>query len=116
MDRRRLAIALAVAALCVKVVPFPYLLCPDLDAWVFDDNGNALAGMNVWLVYQDYSLESISHEETQTTDWSGHARFGAKKTISTLGAHIAGSVRSFCEAGIHASFGRYAYLVVFGKG
>jgi hypothetical protein len=115
MYRRRIIVALAVA-LCILVVPFPQLVRPDWDVWVVDEHGNALEGMNVRLIYQDYSLESRSHEDTQTTDGSGHTRFGAKTTISTVGARMVGTLRSFSETGFHASFGRYAYLIVFGKG
>ncbi|MGA2144086.1 MAG: hypothetical protein ABSH49_03890 [Bryobacteraceae bacterium] len=110
------ALAFAVVAVIALLVPFPHLLRPDWDVWVVDENGNAVEGMNVALIYQDYSIESRSHEETPSTDASGHARFNALRRLSTAGAHIMGVVRSFSETGVHASFGRYAYVVVFGKG
>ena len=115
MHRHRILVVFA-AAVCLLLVPFPHLLRPDWDVWVVDEHGNAVEGMTVRVVYQDYSLESTSHEETHTTDGSGHTRFGAKSTVSTAGAHVVGAIRSISETGFHAGFGRYAYLVVFGKG
>jgi hypothetical protein len=113
---RRLITVVVVVALCILLVPFRHLLRPDWDVRVVDEHGTPIEGMNVRLVYQDYSLESLSHEETQVTDVDGHVRFGAQTTISTVGAHIVGTLRSFGQTGFHASFGRHAFLVVFGKG
>lgn len=115
MYRHWKLVALA-AAVCILLVPAPHLLRPEWDVRVVDENGNAVEGMNVRLVYQDYSLESTSHEETHTTDADGHTSFAAESTTSTVGARVAGAVRSFGATGFHASVGRYAYLVVFGKG
>lgn len=114
MNRRRLFLALAVTG--VLLVPIPRLRCPDWDVWVVDDDGNAIEGMNVHLDYQDYWIESSSHEKAQITDASGHVRFSAVRTPSSAAAYIFGTVRSFGETGVHASFGRHAFLVAFRMG
>jgi hypothetical protein len=105
-----------VLALCLLWVPFPHMLSPNWDVWVVDEQGNPVGGMNVRLIYQDYSLESVDHEEIRVADPRGHVRFDAKSTTSTVAAHIAGIIRSFSQTGFHAGFGRDAFVVVFGKG
>jgi hypothetical protein len=83
---------------------------------VVDEQQRPLGGMTVRLIYQDYSLESRSHEEMRTTDARGHASFEQRSIRSTAASHIVGSIRSFAHTGFHASYGRDAYIVVFGKG
>ena len=105
-----------VLVLSVLAMPVPHLVSPDWDVVVVDEHQNAIEGMTVRLLYQDYSLESGSHEETHTTDASGLTRFSAKRVASPIGSRILGALGLFVKTGVHASTGPYAYLVVYGKG
>jgi hypothetical protein len=78
-------------------------------------DGRALAGVNVRLVYQNYSAEGESHELTVMTDQEGRARFTSRYDSASLLRRLYYSLSS-AGAGVHASFGQHAYVFAFGKG
>jgi hypothetical protein len=108
---------MSVALLCIVIiVPLPHLVCPDWEVSVVDQDGNPLKGMTVRLSYQDYSLESVSHDEDRVTDSRGHVSFVAKTTTASVGSRALGALRSAIRTGVHASFGRHAWVFAFGNG
>jgi hypothetical protein len=92
-----------------------YLASPRWDVWVVTNDGKPLAVINVRLVYQNYSSEGQSHEVTLKTDENGRVLFPAQYGSASLLQRL---VYTVCSdgAGVHASFGRHAYVFVFGDG
>ncbi len=92
-----------------------YLASPRWDVWVVTDDGKPLTGVNVRLVYQNYSTEGRSHEITLKTGEDGRVLFPAQYGRASLFQRAVYTVSS-AGAGVHASFGRQAYVFVFGEG
>jgi len=112
---RQLLGVVAAALLALSLWPIPYLAAPSWTVSVVTDDGRALVGVNVRLVYQNYSTEGDSHELTSETDREGHARFTAQYQSASLVQRLYHSLSS-AGAGAHASFGRHAHVFVFGRG
>jgi hypothetical protein len=72
--------------------------------------------MNVRLSYQDYSVDKASHEEDRTTDPQGRARFPGRVSSRSVAARGMGALLAGLSQGVHASFGRHAYVMAFGLG
>lgn len=106
---------LAVVVVIAIFFPIQYLAAPEWDVQVTNEAGAPLAGVNVRLVYENYSAESHSHEITRITDQSGHVGFPAQYNAASLLQRIFYTVRSANE-GVHASFGRHAGVFAFGRG
>jgi hypothetical protein len=62
----------------------PHLASPRWDVWVVTNDGEALAGINVRLVYQNYSAEGRAHEVTLKTDEKGRVLFPAQYGHASL--------------------------------
>src|SRR6185437_12362819 len=67
------------------------------------------------LVYQDYSNEATSHGMTVTTANNGEGQVPAQYRTTGLVQYLIYSALS-AAAGVHASFGRHAYVFAFGNG
>jgi hypothetical protein len=109
--RNRIIAALVVALL----IPIPYLASPMWQVSVVDESGAPIEGMTVRRVYQNYSTEAANHEDNQTTDKHGHAVFAAKWSSATIARRCVFTGLS-ALAGVHAGFGRHAYVFAFGNG
>jgi hypothetical protein len=114
-NARRLLVVLASVLLIVSLFPMRYLASPRWNVWVVTDDGRPLAGINVRLVYQNYSTEGQSHEVTLRTDENGRVTFPAQYERAVLVQRLFYTASS-AGAGIHASFGRHAYVFAFGDG
>ena len=95
--------------------PVPYTAAPKWEVWVVDETGAPIGGMTVRLSYRNYSTESEGHELDATTDSLGYSHFPMQRSSASLGRYFTFSALS-ATAGVHASFGRYAYIFAFGKG
>lgn len=115
MNRRRILGIAAVALLIAGAWPMNYLASPRWDVWVVKDDGQPIPQINVRLVYQNYSAESESHEVTLVTDDTGHVVFPQVYERACL-LQRALYTMSSAGAGVHASFGRHAYVFAFGGG
>ena len=105
--------AIVAVLIVVLLWPMPYLASPEWEIVVADKEGKPLNGANVRLVYINYSVESNSHEMTLQTDANGRVLFPAihrRATLMRRGFYTA----SAASAGVHASFGRHAYVFAFG--
>ena len=106
--------AVIIAALLVLMLwPTEYLASPRWDVQVLNQLGKPLNGASVRLVYVDYSVESKSHEVTLQADENGCVAFPSVHRRANLlqrGIHTALAAM----AGVHASFGRHAYVFAFG--
>jgi len=103
------------ALLLVGLLPIRYLASPRWDVWVVQDTGHPVSGIDVRLTYQDYSAEGQGHELTTITDETGHALFPPQYRRASLLQRIFYTLSS-ATAGVHASFGRHAYVFAFGGG
>jgi hypothetical protein len=113
---RRIVVGAGLAAVVALSIPLPYQACPSWDVLVVDTSGNPVPGMTVRLSYQDYSIERASHEEDRTTDAQGSASFPGRISRHAYASRAAGAVLSGLNQGVHASFGRHAYVMAFGRG
>ena len=117
LTRRRFTIALTVGACALLLLLWPssYLASPRWDVEVVDRSGQPRKGATVRLVYQNYSVEAESHETTLQTDEHGQVSFEPQRRSANLSKRVFYSA-SAARAGVHASFGRHAYVLVFGDG
>ena len=114
-DHWRVVGIIAFAVLIVGAWPTSYLASPRWEVWVVDDSGGALSHVNVRLVYQNYSAEGRSHELTLTADENGHVLFPKQYERASIFRRLFYTASS-AMAGVHASFGRHAYVFAFGSG
>jgi hypothetical protein len=91
------------------------LASPRWEVWVVTDDGQPLSGVNVRLVYQNFSVEGQDHEITMTADENGHGLFPPQYQRASFLRRVFYTLLS-ASAGVHASFGRHAYILVFGRG
>jgi hypothetical protein len=121
MSPRRKASRVPIIAVVVGVLliagllPKPYMASPRWEVWVVTENNEPLPGINVRLVYKNYSAEDQSHEITMTTDENGHVLFPPQHESASLFRRVFCTLSS-ATAGVHASFGRHAYVFAFGNG
>ena len=104
-----------IGVVAAALIPIGYLASPKWDVFVVDDGGHPLEGMTVRSTYQNYSTETNGHEEDQQTDKSGHASFQAHQSSASIARCVMFTLLS-ARGGVHASFGRHAYLFAFGRG
>ena len=88
---------------------------PDWEVLIVDEQGLPLENMTVRLNYQNYSAEPEGHELEATTDARGQVHFPKQTTRTSIGSYILNTAWS-ATAGVHASFGRHAYVFTFGRG
>lgn len=105
----------AAVLLVVGAWPVRYLASPRWEVWVVNDEGQPITQVYVRLVYKNYSAEGESHEFTLTTDQSGHVLFPQRYESACIFQRVIYTMSS-AMAGVHASFGRHAYVFVFGRG
>jgi hypothetical protein len=96
-------------------IPIPYLASPRWQVWVVDQTGAPVEGMTVRRIYQNYSTEAKGHENDQITDINGQAAFAAQWSSASIVRRCVFTTLS-ARAGVHASFGRHAYVFAFGNG
>jgi hypothetical protein len=113
LSRRGWLPIVTAAAFLVLLWPHSYLASPRWDVTVVNDDGQPLRQANVRLVYQNYSVEANSHEIILQTNEYGRVLFPAqyqRTTLIQIGWYTAASALE----GVHASFGRHAYVRAFG--
>jgi hypothetical protein len=115
MSRRALALLAMGLLLALALVPFSYPHCPAWQVTVVDQQNRPIPGMTVRLSYINYSLEIESHDADGITDQRGQVTFPARNIHATLLRRCYYTVLS-ATAGVHASFGPHANVLVFGKG
>ena len=112
--RFRILGTIAGLLLIVGMWPTSYLASPRWEVWVITEDGQPIRDNNVRLVYQNYSAESESHEVTLKTDDRGQVEFPPNYEKACFLQRALYSV-SAAGAGVHASFGRHAYVFAFGN-
>ena len=61
--------------LIAGLIPMPYMAAPRWDVSVVTEDGKPLSGVDVRLVYENYSAEDEDQEITLTTDENSHVLF-----------------------------------------
>jgi len=115
MPVRKILWIIVAFAVGTLFVPLSSLDSPAWDVWVTDRRGQPVSGITVRLTYRNYSAERESREIDAITDAYGRAVFGAQMLRASLGRRAVVTLLS-AAAGVHASFGRHAAVLVFGKG
>lgn len=116
MSRRTLIVVVCFALIILCFLPMPYLVCPSWEVWVVDQSGTPQKGMTVRLSYQDYSLEKEGHDEDAVIDTMGYAYFAKRESRASLASRFFGALHSAATGGVHAGFGRHAFVFAFGNG
>ena len=112
---RPLIIAIVIGVLlAASLLPTTYMASPRWEVWVVAEDGKPLPGINVRLVYKNYSAEDKDHEVTLITDQNGHVLFPAQFQKASLVRRVLYTLWS-ARGGVHSSFGRHAYVLAFGK-
>jgi len=111
-DKIRIFVAIVFVS---TLIPIPYRAAPDWKVWVVDESGKPVPGMTVRLEYENYSVESTSHEEDQWSDQQGHAHFKARNGWAPTLQRCYYSALS-AMAFVHASFGPHDSVFAFGNG
>lgn len=112
--RRFIAFSIGIL-LIIGLWPRRYLASPRWEVWVVDSGGNPIPGISASLVYENYSVENQDHEITLTTDDNGYVSFQPQYKRAILLQRAFYTALS-AAGGVHASFGRSAYVLVFGDG
>jgi hypothetical protein len=115
MKSVRTAAIVGAIVLGLSLIPIPYLECPSWEVSVVDDHGRPVQGATARLVYRNYSAEVRSHEEDRITDERGQAAFPRRESSASI-LRLCYYTGSAARAGVHAGFGRHAWVFAFGKG
>ncbi len=113
--RRAGTVAVTAVMAIIALWPTGYLASPRWEVWVVTQDGQPIQGINVRLVYQNYSAEGRSHEITLMADESGHVLFPPQYERASIIQRVFYAISS-AQGGVHASFGRHAYVFAFGGG
>jgi hypothetical protein len=111
-----LAYIAAAILLVVVFIPVPHIVAPDWTITTLDASHKPLTGITVREVWQQYSLEAVSHEEDRLTDSRGQVHFPRRKRWASLAGRFLGCARQVIGTGAEASCGAHSSLVAFGKG
>jgi hypothetical protein len=105
----------AIAAILVGLlIPVELIEAPEWEVKVVDESGNGISGVTVREAYKDYSAEAIGSERDLISNEQGIVIFPLKKVRNSGLKRLVARVSSL-NAGVHASFGRHAYVFAFGK-
>ena len=100
------------AIVLIFICPIPSARAPVWDVTVMDQAGNPLPNVLVRESYQNYSAETIGHEEDRYTDAQGDVHFAAKRIYAPFRIRLAVTAFSVL-GGAHASFGPHSYVTAF---
>jgi hypothetical protein len=96
------------------IIPFQVVHAPEWEVLVVDSFGKPVSGVTVRESYKDYSSSQSGGEQDLITNENGKVIF-PKKIESISGFGRLGGVASSLAEGVHASFGRHAFVFAFGK-
>jgi hypothetical protein len=106
----------AIMLLLLLFYPFETTVAPTWEITVVAEDEHPRAGIFVEETWQNYSLESKSHEERLYTNANGTVTFPRRTIRSSAVWRTLGPVRSLLSAGVHASFGPSAFIIAVGNG
>jgi len=113
---RKVVYFAALILLLGALIPVPQVVAPDWTVTTLDRAHSPLAGVTVREVWEQYSVESASHEEDRKTDAKGEVHFPRRTRKISVAGKLVGCAFGVLSAGAHASCGAHSYLVAFGPG
>jgi hypothetical protein len=105
-SRQLLLITLVV--LCL--IPFRTITVPAWRIRFVDEVGKPFSSLPVSETWRNYSVEITDHHADGATDKDGYVEFPEHTLWASLVLRIMGPVRSVLGSGVHASFGRSAWI------
>lgn len=96
--------------------PEAELVCPGWSVSVVDGTQAPVGGITVRRLCQDYSVESVGHEDDAITDKRGGVVFHEIRNRVPRLQRWAGNLLNASREGVHASFGIHAHVFAFGNG
>jgi len=110
----RVVIAIVAGLLFLSLIPMQRVVVPAWSVQIVGTDSRPVAGVNVSEVWQDYTLESQSHEETTVTPSDGRVFFPERRISAPPVMRVVGAIRNILSTGVHSSFGPSSWLVVWG--
>ena len=87
------------------------LVVPAWTVQVIDKSGNPVEGASVSQTWQDYSVESHSHDRMIVTGKDGKASFSERVLLASQLARVLGPLRSVLRSGFHAGRGPSSWII-----
>jgi hypothetical protein len=109
---KNLLAGLAAGVLVLSCWPRYRVVVPAWTITVLRD-GRPVPGAMVREVWQDYSVEGVSHEEDRYTDRSGRVRFPERFVVASTAHRTLGCFAEVLSAGVHASCGPSAFASAY---
>ena len=104
MKRRLILVVLAVA-LVALLWPVQSTTVPEWRYRVVDRGGQPAAGVFVREHWQNYSFETVGHQEDSRTDDAGFVVFPERRVTAARWRRLVGPPWNGLMAGVHASYG-----------
>jgi hypothetical protein len=98
--------------IALALIPIPYLAAPQWSVHVVDEKGRQIEAMTVRLVWENYSVETTSHEQDLRTDRNGEVIFPSHRSSSSILRRSFYTMLS-SMALAHASYGPHATVFAF---
>lgn len=111
----RVAIIVMAGLLLLSLIPLGWVVVPAWSVQIVGTDSRPVMGVNVCEVWQDYTLESQSHEETAVTPSDGRVSFPERRISAPPVMRVVGAVRNILSTGVHSSFGPSSWLVAWDK-
>lgn len=114
--RSRIALTAALVLFLVTFLyPFQTTTVPQWNLRVVDDAGAPVREINVTEHWQHYPLESIGHEEAQTTNQDGLVSFGLRSFRASLARRLLARISNIARHGDRGRTDPYGAVVVWGS-
>ena len=101
----------ALVVLAGFLIPFPQTVAPPWTARIVDESGAPQPDATVREVWEQYSLETHSHQEELRTDSHGTVSFPRRTLWRPYAANVIGAIRKFRADRKRGDFGPVAYLL-----
>lgn len=98
--------------MALTLIPVPYLAAPQWSIHVVNEKGQPIEAMTVRLTWENYSVETTSHEQDLRTDRNGDVIFPSHRSSSSILRRAFFTTLS-SMALAHASYGPRAAVLAF---
>ena len=93
--------------------PLETTVLPSWSLKVVDEQGIGVEGAFVREIWQNYSTETMAHQDDLVSDINGDVVFPRRTTKARILLRVLGPLRNVLLSGVHASFGPDAYVMAF---
>lgn len=112
---RQGAIVAVATLLILSLIPRESVVVPAWSVQIVGVDSRPVEGINVRQVWQDYTLESNSHEEMVVAPRDGRVSFPERRISVPRLMLVVGIIRNVLNSGVHSSFGPSSWLIIWGK-